>query len=85
MANQEHLDILKQGVEVWNEWREEHIDIKPNLRGAILPGTDLARANLSYAILRGGTLYGANFGSANLSYANLSQSLQPHLFGKTLA
>ncbi len=24
MANQEHLDILKQGVEIWNQWRKEH-------------------------------------------------------------
>ena len=24
MANPEHLEILKQGVKVWNAWREEH-------------------------------------------------------------
>ena len=24
MANPEHLAILKQGVERWNKWREEH-------------------------------------------------------------
>jgi hypothetical protein len=31
MANQEHLDILKQGVEVWNLWRRKHTTIKPDL------------------------------------------------------
>ena len=31
MANQEHLAILKQGVEVWNRWRRHNRDIKPNL------------------------------------------------------
>jgi hypothetical protein len=35
MANQEHLEILKQGVKVWNEWRREHPDIRPDLRGII--------------------------------------------------
>jgi hypothetical protein len=25
MANPEHLAILKQGVEVWNKWRDENI------------------------------------------------------------
>ena len=24
MANQEQLSILKQGVDVWNKWREEN-------------------------------------------------------------
>jgi hypothetical protein len=23
MANPEHVEILKQGVEVWNQWRKE--------------------------------------------------------------
>ncbi len=26
MANEEQLAILKQGVEVWNEWREHRYD-----------------------------------------------------------
>ena len=25
MANQEHLDILKQGVEFWNQWRKQDL------------------------------------------------------------
>lgn len=36
MANPEHLDILKQGVKVWNQWR----DIIPKGR------LDLTGANL---------------------------------------
>jgi hypothetical protein len=39
MANPEHLAILKQGVEAWNRWRLEHVDIRPDLTDA-----DLARA-----------------------------------------
>jgi len=29
MANEEHLEILDQGVEVWNKWRKENPDVKP--------------------------------------------------------
>jgi len=35
MTNQEHLDILKQGVDTWNQWRQEHPDIQPDLRPRI--------------------------------------------------
>ena len=34
MANEEQLRILKQGVDAWNEWREEHPDIQQDLSEA---------------------------------------------------
>jgi hypothetical protein len=64
MANQEHLDILKQGVEVWNEWRREYPSIEPDLSR-----TNLRGANLSYANLKG-----ADFSGADLTWANLSKA-----------
>ncbi len=69
MANQEHLDILKQGVRTWNQWRKEHTEVKPDLSKANLSG-----ANLSGANLRRATLIKANLSGANLSQANLSQA-----------
>jgi hypothetical protein len=89
MANQEHLDILKQGVEVWNKWRREHADIRPdfsmaNLREitlsyadfsyANLQRTDLSGAYLSFAYLRGADLRGADLSSAYLRGAYLGRS-----------
>ncbi len=38
MANPEHLAILKQGVELWNKWRDEHPGMTPYLR-AVDPAT----------------------------------------------
>ena len=45
MANPEHLDILKQGVAVWNEWRKEHPDERVDLEDAYL--VDLTFTQLS--------------------------------------
>jgi hypothetical protein len=36
MANEEHVKILKQGVNVRNKWREENPDVKPDLSKAKL-------------------------------------------------
>ncbi len=44
MANEEHLKILKQGVEAWNEWRVKNPQITPGLAGA-----NLYKANLNGA------------------------------------
>ena len=31
MANEEHLDVLRQGVAVWDTWKRELPDIAPDL------------------------------------------------------
>ena len=43
MADEEHLRILRQGVDAWNEWRSRHPDIRPDLSGASLRRADLER------------------------------------------
>jgi hypothetical protein len=70
MANEEHLAILKQGVEVWNKWREEHRGV-PDLAGANLEGAKLSQANLSGANLSGANLIKAIFFKADLSNTDL--------------
>jgi hypothetical protein len=45
MANDEHVAILKKGVDAWNEWRERNTDVRPDLRAVNLSGqTSAARA-----------------------------------------
>jgi hypothetical protein len=82
MANREHLKILKQGVETWNEWRSEHIDVRPDLREADLNEADLGLANLSLANLSRAELFGTNLSRSNLSRSNLSLAT---LFDATLS
>lgn len=85
MANEEQLSILKQGVEVWNKWREENPDVEIDLRKADLrelnllranlKESNLSRANLSGAFLHEVKLAGANLSHANFSHADLSEAL----------
>ena len=82
MANPEHLQILKQGVEVWNAWRIENNNITPDLTytdlheahlaGADLRKVDLLNANLYSADLREADLRDARLLYANVYNANLS-------------
>jgi uncharacterized protein YjbI with pentapeptide repeats len=72
MANPEHLQILKQGVEAWNQWREQHTDIRPDLADADLNEADLSGVNLREANLARANLSGADLSAANLSRAALN-------------
>jgi len=97
MANEEHLKILKQGVDAWNQWRKQNPEIVPdlsdtdlsraNLKGVQLSGAylvraDLSRAQLGKTDLSGANLAGAGLVEANLIEANLSGA---HLYGAELS
>jgi len=72
MADEEHLRILKQGVEVWNRWRQKNPDVRPDLSEATLHEADLVGVDLSGANLRDAMLSKADLRWANLSDADLS-------------
>ena len=85
MANQELLDILKQGIHIWNRWRRQHPAAGIKLNKADLREVDLSGADLHEAYLMEADLFGANLSGANLSGADLYKALQLHLFGGRLA
>jgi len=87
MANEEHLKILKRGVEAWNQWRHANPTIQldlseANLSQANLSGADLRVADLRVADLSGAHLSRADLRGANLSGANLRGA---HLGGADLS
>ncbi len=81
MANEEQLSILKQGVDVWNTWREENPNIaidlsyadlaELELHDSLLRGINLNSAELTEVDFQGSNLREANFDNANLTNANL--------------
>lgn len=90
MANLEHFNLLRRGVQAWNEWREKEPDVEPDLssaklsdiylRGAYLAGVNLNRANLKrtnliQANLKRARLIGAKLNSADLTEAKLSDAI----------
>jgi Pentapeptide repeats (8 copies) len=74
MANDEHVELLKQGVATWNAWRDENPDIRPDLDEANLGGADLIRANVRGANLSGANLSGADLDKADLIGAKLNKA-----------
>ncbi|MEO0987855.1 MAG: pentapeptide repeat-containing protein [Cyanobacteria bacterium J06639_14] len=71
MADEVHLEIIEQGVEKWNRWREVDSKSQPDLSGAYLFEAELSGINLSGANLSRACLIGAKLKEANLRGANL--------------
>jgi len=97
MANPDHLNMLRQGVDAWNAWKKRHAvgpdlffraDLSAaNLSGANLSGVDLSGADLSGADLSGASLLYANLITADLRGVDLSRASldRAHLFGANLS
>jgi len=78
VANSEHVEILKKGAAVWNEWRAARADLIPDLHKADLRMFDLRggfeeqkRLNLRAADLSGAIIENADLGWADLDGADL--------------
>ncbi len=87
----DHLRILAEGVDTWNEWRTQNPKIEPNLRqaplgGKRLNGINLREANLNEAILSNTQLREAHLEGAKLNFANLEGAnlKAAHLEGTSL-
>src|SRR5690242_15925134 len=82
--NPEHLSLFRQGTRVWNQWRQDHAEIQPDLSDADLrpprsplehwemnlSGVDFSQANLSMVCF-----HLSDFSSANLTQANLEMAM----------
>lgn len=86
MVDSKQLEILRQGVDAWNDWRKAHrdkaIDLsKANLSPANLQGVDLSDANLERASLREAKLLSVELLRASLRGAHLQEAnLQSGIF-----
>jgi uncharacterized protein YjbI with pentapeptide repeats len=97
MATPEHLEILEQGVEAWNQWRSKNRSIRPDLMGADLTKSDLHGVDFIETDLRGvdlietdltrGWLTRANFQNVNLAGAHLARAIlfQANLYTANLS
>ena len=86
MANEEHLRILKKGVEIWNSWRSDSPGERPDLVGADLGGANLKGANLSMVNLNKAILSGAILEEAELGWSFIEQAIlfEVNLIGASL-
>lgn len=75
MANPEHLEILKSGVEKWNKWRKENEGIWADLKGVDLSGADLRGIDFGVTMLSGANLSGVNLSGAVLRGVNFREAI----------
>ena len=75
MANKEHIEVVLQGAESIDEWREKNPGVRLDLSGANLRRASLEHANLSDAILTQANLEWADLRWADLMNSDLTEAL----------
>ncbi len=71
MANQHHLDLLKQGVDAINQFAAANPEVTIDLSGADLSGMDLSGLRIQGANLQGANLKNAVLKKSFLNAVNL--------------
>ena len=70
MADPQHIELIRQGIEQWNRWRKENPEVMLDFHGAHLRGADLSLADLNGADFGLADLRGAGLGRAQLGRAD---------------
>ena len=87
MANPEHVELLNQGIPVWNQWWLENMPPEPekgpdlsglNLSGVKLAGAFLWKTNFQNTLLLGADLRNTELVSANFSGVCLCRTQLDH-------
>ncbi len=74
MADKGHFFLLMKGAVPWNQWRQEHTEVQPDLCGVDLTNANLRGADLTKADLRWTDLTKADLTEANLTEAFLTEA-----------
>jgi len=79
MANKEHLKIIIQGVDTWNEWRSKNPEIEPDLSGSnlgemVYVSSEKVVNLLLYLGIDKEIIYGLNLNGADLRKVNFNSA-----------
>ena len=74
MANPEHIGKLNESVQIWNQWRTDNPEVRPDLSGVDLRKKDLRGANLRQV-----DFYKADLRESDLSGTDLSEAFLSHV------
>ena len=75
MANEEHVAILRQGVEGWNAWRKNNPRLKPDLRKITILGPRFCNAPRQWEKVSDAVLAPHGLARVDLHQADLSRVL----------
>ncbi len=78
MASRKSLEILRQGRDVWNHYRQENKNEMPSFKNADLRNAQLEGYDLWWVKLLGANLEGANLRKSKLKQADLRRAVLTH-------
>ena len=92
MANEQHLKQLNEAIEkhdisIWNRWRQENPDVRPDLSGSDLRRVDLKHAAFNGVLLKDANLRGTDLSNADLHGSDLNKAnlIRVHFSAANLA
>ena len=92
MANEQHLKQINEAIEkhdisIWNRWRQENPDVRPDLSGSDLRRVDLKHAAFNGVLLKDANLRGTDLSNADLHGSDLNKAnlIRVHFSAANLA